>query len=108
MDGRGVMKDKVFTCFKNVCQVFVNILEGWLAFWWLGFAYVGITDRKDRESIEVAVPIGWTMVVIGVIVIFAIEFSMYHRNKNWKKYLLFSLLPCISSSLITFLYLCLQ
>ena len=104
MDGRGVMKDKVFTCFKNVCQVFVNILEGWLAFWWLGFAYVGITDRKDRESIEVAVPIGWTMVVIGVIVIFSIELIMYRWNKNCKKYLLFSLLPSISTALAAFLY----
>ncbi len=102
------MKDKLFTYFKNVCQVFLSILEGWFFLWWFLYAWFFITDRKDQESIELGIPLGWTMVVIGVIVIFAIEFSMYHRNKNWKKYLLFSLLPCISSSLITFLYLCLQ
>ncbi len=99
------MKDKIFTCLKIICQVLISILEGWFSFWWFLYAWVFITDRKDQEAIEIGVPLGWTMVVIGVIVIFAIEFSMYHRNRNWKKYLLFSLLPYTLSTLITYLYL---
>lgn len=98
------MKQKLFLYIKVVCQILISVFEGWFSFWWLGFAYVGITDRKDRESIEVAVPIGWTMVVIGAIVIFSIEFIMYRWNKNCKKYLLFSLLPSISTALVAFLY----
>lgn len=101
---RGVMKDKVLTCLKIFCQVLISILEGWFSFWWFAYAIFFIIDRKDQEAIEIGVPLGWTMIVIGGITLFSIEFIMYRRNKSWKNYLLFSLLPFISTALVTFLY----
>lgn len=99
------MKNKILSCLKNMCQILIGISEGWFSFWWFLYAWVFITDRKDREEIEVGVPLGWTMVIIGVIIIFSIEFIMYRWNKNWKKYFIFHLFPCIATALITYLYL---
>ena len=99
-----VMKDKIFIFVKIICQVLISIPEGWFFFGWFAYAIFFIIDREDQEAIEIGVPIGWTMIVIGGITLFSIEFIMYRRNKSWKNYFLFSLLPCISTALVTFLY----
>ena len=38
------MKDKLFTYFKNVCQVFLSILEGWFFLWWFLYAWFFIKE----------------------------------------------------------------
>ena len=99
-----VMKDKIFIFVKIICQVLMSIPEGWFSFWWFAYAIFFIIDREDQEAIEIGVPLGWIMIVIGGITLFSIEFIMYRRNKNWKNYFLFSLLPSISTALVAFLY----
>ena len=96
------MKYKLY--IKNIIQIIFNIFTGWISFWWLGFAYIGMTEVDDLDSLWFR-PYAVTMFVVGIGIIISKEIIMFQRNKSWKKYLLFSFLPFIITFIVTYLYL---
>lgn len=98
------MKQKLFTYLKNVCQIIISIFEGWLAFWWLGFAYIEITEVDDLDSLWLR-PYAMTMFIVGIGIVISKEIIMFRKNRSLKKYLLFSFLPFIITFIALYLYL---
>lgn len=94
------MKHKMIrktACFlKNILQVLTSAIAGWVSAWWFLYAAAFLTDKPDRAEEVADMRIsGWVMLVTGIITIAAREIIMYRINMDWKRYILFSIVPFV-------------
>lgn len=99
---RNKMKYKLY--IKNIIQIIISIFMGWISFWWLGFAYIEITEVDDLDSLWLR-PYAMTMFIVGIGIVISKEIIMFRKNRSLKKYLLFSFLPFIITFIALYLYL---
>ena len=85
-------------CFKkltkNILNILLNIFCGWFTYKWFLYAYVFITDRKDAEA-EDFVPVGYIMLIIGLIATLGFRITQLIRKENKKAYLIYNIIPFI-------------
>lgn len=89
---------------KNIIQVIISIFMGWISFWWLGFAYIEMTEVDDLDSLWLR-PYTIAMFIVGIGIVISKEIIMFRKNRSLKKYLLFSFLPFIITFIALYLYL---
>lgn len=89
---------------KNIIQVIISIFMGWISFWWLGFAYIEMTEVDDLDSLWLR-PYTIAMFIVDIGIVISKEIIMFRKNRSLKKYLLFSFLPFIITFIALYLYL---
>ena len=85
-------------CFKkltkNILNIILNIFCGWFTYKWFIYAYLFITDRKDAEA-EDFVPVGYIMLIIGLIATLCFRIYQLINRENKKSYWIYNILPFI-------------
>ena len=71
------MKYKLY--IKNIIQIIISIFMGWISFWWLGFAYIEITEVDDLDSLWLR-PYAMTMFIVGIGIVISKEIIMFRKN----------------------------
>ena len=79
---------------KNILNILLNIFGGWFTYkCWL-YAYAGMTDMKDAEA-EDFVPVGYIMLIIGLIATLGFRIYQLINRENKKSYWIYNILPFI-------------
>ncbi|MDE6617133.1 MAG: hypothetical protein K2K35_11245 [Lachnospiraceae bacterium] len=97
---------KIACLFKNILQVLSSIICGWISAWWFLASIAFLTDKPDRaeEAADIKIS-GWIMLLSGIIIIAVKEVIMYKINMDWKKYILFSILPLVITAVAGYYYI---
>ncbi len=97
---------KIAALFRNILQVLSSIICGWISAWWFLASVAFLTDKPDRaeEAADIKIS-GWVMLLSGIIIIAVKEIIMYKTNMDWKKYILFSIVPFVITAAARYYYI---
>lgn len=97
---------KTACLFKIILQVLSSAVFGIVSSWWFLYAAAFLTDKPDRaeEAADIRIS-GWIMLLSGVIIITIKEVIMYKINRDWKKYILFSIMPLVITAAAGYCYI---